>query len=241
MELGRFLVNELLENRSTDTLARWLLHTIADRLTRIDTCQKSRQKKKLENEAADLILKLWRHRAMAADGLDPLSKYDRVYKSLSLLLPKANPWQMRETTAPERSAADLYNCLSFLSTALMLLSVSTFRERPQAEKLMLMRFLPTNEAAMLLHFERVEKIVSDDTDFQENANHSDSVPPKFTEMYESIVRSWVEHTRGALDEVTLILDRLSESNKTMQGDSQSRQVSEPKTKSSKRSKPNIKT
>jgi hypothetical protein len=237
LELGRFLVSELLENRSTDTLARWLLHTIADRLAQIENLKKSHQRNKLENEAADLILKLWRHRAMAADGLDPLSKYDRVFKSLSLLLPKANPWQMRETTAPERSAADLYNCLSLLSTALMLLSVNTFRDRPQAERRMLMRFLPTNEAAMLLHFERVEGIVSDNANIPDNANPSEPEVPKFTELYEHIVRTWVEHTRGALDEVTLILDRLSESNKTRRGNSPSKRASEPKKKRSKRSKP----
>ena len=104
-----------------------------------------------------------------------------------------------------------------------------------------MRYLPTNEVAMLLHFERVERIVSDDADFQENASHSESVPSKFTEMYEHIVRSWVERTRGALDEVTLILDRLSEKNKTTQGNSPSKRTSVPKTKRSKKSRPNMKT
>ena len=219
-------MSELLENRSTDTLARWLLHTIADRLTQIENAQGSRQREKLEKETADLILKLWRHRAMAADGLDPLSKYDRIFKSLSLLLPQANPWQVRETTAPERSAADLYNCLSFLSTALMLLSVNTFPDRPQAQRQMLMKFLPTNEAAMLLHFERVEAIVSDNAAVPENANPSE--PRKLTESYEHIVRTWVEYTRSALDEVTLILDRLSGGIKTRRG------------KRSRKSKPDVK-
>ena len=231
-------MSELLERRSTDTLARWLLHTIADRLTQIENAQGSRQREKLENQAADLILKLWRHRAMAADGLDPLSKYDRIFKSLSLLLPKANPWQMRETTAPERSAADLYNCLSLLSTALMLLSLNTFRDRPQAEKRMLLKFLPTNEAALLLHFERVEKLVSSDANEFQRGDSFEPVSPNPTELYEQTVRSWIEHTRGALDEVTLILDRLSESRTTSRGISPLSRAPEPKTKrinSSKRS------
>jgi hypothetical protein len=200
-----------LEARSNDTLARWLLHTIADRLSQIESASSPRQKAQLENEAADLILKLWHHRAVLADGVDPLARYSRVFKSINLLLPESNPWQVRETTPEERTASNLYNCLSYLSTSLMLLSVAALQDRSLTKRRMLANFLPKNEAAMLRHFERVEAIISDDVSVPENESIPEPLPRGVTEQYERVVRAWVERTKENLEDVTLALDRVSES------------------------------
>jgi hypothetical protein len=235
LELGRFLVSEVLEARSTDTLARWLLHTIADRLSQIESAGSPRQRVQLQNEAADLILKLWHHRAVLADGVDPLARFSRVFKSINLLLPDANPWQVRETTPEERTAVNLYNCLSYLTTSLMLLSVAALQDRSLTKRRMLANFLPKNEAAMLRHFERVEEIISaDDVRTPESESIPEPLPRAVTEQYERVVRAWVERTKENLEDVTLALDRLSEARSKKETSSPIKPATERKRKTIKK-------
>jgi hypothetical protein len=81
LELGRFLVSEALGPRSNDTLCRWLLHAIAERIKLAEEEVNPSQRNDRENEAAELILRLWKHRAVAPIGIDPLARYERLFKS----------------------------------------------------------------------------------------------------------------------------------------------------------------
>lgn len=76
-------------------------------------------------------------------------RYERLFKSLSILLPESNPWQARETTLTQRVGADLYRCLTSLSVGLFLLSVDNTKGRSTKELDLLNRFLPSSEKAML--------------------------------------------------------------------------------------------
>ena len=67
LELGRFLVSEALGPRSNDTLSRWLLHAIAERIKLAEEEANPSQRNERENEAAELILRLWKHRAGGSD------------------------------------------------------------------------------------------------------------------------------------------------------------------------------
>ena len=160
MELGRFLVREYLGDRSNDTLSRWLLHAIAERISRADQAKKHADRSQFEDEATELILRLWAHRSVAPKGLDPLARYDRVLTAFRSLLPGANPWESREAQRSDRFAAELYQSMTMLTLSLLLAGLEPSRGRSVEERSLHNRFLPANEAALLLQFEQIEGLFS---------------------------------------------------------------------------------
>lgn len=206
MELGRYLVNENLGERNNDTLSRWLLHTIAERLAACGAATNSAQKKKHESEAADLILRLWKHRAVVPMDIDPLAPYERIFRAFRSLLPQANPWQFLEGSANETVAAELYRCLSLLTVSMFLLSVEAIPKRSKCEKTLNDSFLPVSENSILLLFEQVAEFVS--PKLNSDLKQAVSRVPKTT-LSEAAqgVGTLIERTRAALDEALVIVDR----------------------------------
>lgn len=206
MELGRYLVDENLGERNNDTLSRWFLHAIAERLAACNAATNIAQKKKHEDEAADLILRLWKHRAVVPMDIDPLAQYERVFQALRSLLPQANPWQFRERSANETVAAELYRCLSLLTISMFLISVEAIPERSKSEKALHDVFLPFSENSILLLFEQVAEFVFPKL----NSDTKQAVlkAPKTT-LREAAhgVRTLIERTRAVLDEALTIVDR----------------------------------
>jgi hypothetical protein len=225
LELGRFLVSEVLGTRSNDTLSRWLLHAIAERITLAEEETKASQRRRRENEAAELILRLWKHRAVAPVGIDPLARYERLLKSLAVLLPEANPWQTRDTTPTERVAAELYRCLTSLSVGLFLLSAESIEERSTVERNLLERFLPTDEKAMLALFERFDELVSPALKEvpAEQVGRLGSKPPI---AMLPIVRAWMLRTSQAIEALSKTLDAVEvASSKSEEGKRETQKVS----------------
>ena len=206
MELGRYLVDECLGGRNNDTLSRWFLHAIAERLAASDTATNAAQKKQRESEASDLILRLWKHRSVVPMGIDPLAPYERVFQALRTLLPQANPWLVHERAANETVAAELYRCLSLLTVSMFLLSVEAIPRRSKTEKALHDVFLPFNEKALLHLFEQVEEVVS--PKLNSDTKREVSKAPKLTQREAAhTVRNLIERTRAALDEALVIVDR----------------------------------
>jgi len=208
LELGRYLVDENLGERNNDTLSRWLLHAIAERLAACGAAPNSAQKKKCESEAADLILRLWKHRAVVPMDIDPLAPYERVCKAFRSLLPQANPWQfLDEGSANETVAAELYSCLSLLTVSMFLLSVEAIPERPKSEKTLHDTFLPVSENSILLLFEQVAEFVA--PKLNSDSKQAVSKVPRITRSEAARgVRTLIERTRVALDEALVIVDRV---------------------------------
>jgi len=206
LELGRYLVDECLGGRNNDTLSRWFLHAIAERLAACDAATNAAQKKQRESEAADLILRLWKHRSVVPMGIDPLAPYGRVFEALRSLLPQANPWRLLDSAANETVAAELYRCLSLLTIAMFLFSVEAIPKRSKSEKALHDVFLPFNEKAILHLFEQVEEFVS--PKLNSDTKQEVSKAPKMTQREAAHgVRNLIERTRAALDEALVIVDR----------------------------------
>ena len=210
MELGRYLVDENLGERNNDTLSRWFLHAIAERLAACEAASNTAQKKKCEVEAADLILRLWKHRAVAPMDIDPLAPYERVSKALRSLLPQANPWEFRERGANESVAAELYRCLSLLTVSMFLLNVEAIPERSKNEKALHDSFLPSNENSILLLFEQVAEFVSPklESDAKQAAQKAQEATLRGAAHG---VRTLIDRTRRALDEALVVVDRAERS------------------------------
>jgi hypothetical protein len=207
LELGRFLVSEALGPRSNDTLSRWFLHAIAERIKLAEEEANPSQRKDRENEAAELILRLWKHRAVAPIGIDPLARYERLFKSLSILLPESNPWQARETTPTQRVAAELYRCLTSLSVSLLLLSVTERGDRSVEERDLLDKFLPTDEKAVLAlfeHFDNLYNATSEDVPAKQSGRHLS----KSSNTILATTRAWLSRTIQAIEAVSTVLGDL---------------------------------
>jgi hypothetical protein len=156
LDLGRYLVDETLGERSNDTLSRWLLHAIAERIANVQSAKRSSDRKRCEDEAADLILRLWKHRAVAPMGVDPLAKYDRVLMAFRSLLPGSNPWQTRDAQQNDRIAAKLYESSSMLTLSLLMIGLEDVQSRSATERALHAEFLPANQSAVLLLLEQME-------------------------------------------------------------------------------------
>lgn len=59
IKLGKKLVKELDLEYSVNTLARWMSHYLAELMHYIDNAKTNEEKKRLQKECCDIILKLW--------------------------------------------------------------------------------------------------------------------------------------------------------------------------------------
>jgi len=200
LELGRLLVSEYLGERDVDTLSRWFLHAIAERLADFDKAKGQKTRKSAQDAATDLILRFWRHRKATNLNVDPLSRFEELFKSLELLLPKANPWFWQRTSKTEKLAAELFECLSSLTVGLMLLSLTKPDGEPDKRHLFA-RFLPTNEQAILDHFDSVAR----DLTKTESVHGSENVSLESRRVIET-VQGWTLLARTKLDEVDQVLN-----------------------------------
>jgi len=199
LELGRLLVSEYLQERDGDTLSRWFLHAIAEKLIEFNEAKGEKARKSAQDTAADLILRFWRHRKATNLNVDPLSRFEELFKSLELLIPKANPWMSQRVHQTEKLAAELFECLSSLTIGLMLLGLSE-SDKPPRNSNLFARFLPTNEQGMLRYFEFVERSLTT----KETVTASEAVPLKSKTVIET-VQAWTALTRTKLDQLDRIL------------------------------------
>lgn len=95
IKLGKKLVKELDLEYSVNTLARWMSHYLAELMCNIDNAKTNEEKKDLQKECCDLILKLWSQKEnlpirKPLDDLKPMIEILQVLqkeKELSIL-----PW-----------------------------------------------------------------------------------------------------------------------------------------------------
>lgn len=208
MELGRFLVKEYLDDRNNDTLSRWLLHAIAERIAKTEQSKETADASRIEGEAIELILKLWAHRTVGPRGADPFTKYDRVLKAFRSLLPGANPWESREAGRNDRLAAELYRNLTMLTLSLLLVGLDPSEKRSTEARALHNEFLPVNEAAVLLQFEQIENFFHS-SDRSAEPTVDDSEAGAAVLDVAEVVRSWAERTAELSQEVLTMFKDVS--------------------------------
>lgn len=90
IKLGEKLIKELNLEYSSNTLARWISHYVAELISRINDAQSKNEKKQLQTECCNVILKLWSHR----DDLpikQPLEDLKPVLEILKILQEDKEP------------------------------------------------------------------------------------------------------------------------------------------------------
>lgn len=121
LELGHHLVTELGFADSCDTLGKWMSHHLAEIMERVDTEESAEKKDNYQQQAVELILKIWRQRCSLHGHAYPLARFKGIIDSLSILSPEANMWERKGLGRYESLAADsfsmvvdLYRTLHFI-------------------------------------------------------------------------------------------------------------------------------
>lgn len=120
--LGHHLATELGFSDSCDTLGKWMSHHLAEVIDRAENEEIAEKKVEHQQQAVELILKIWEHRSSLNNGeAYPLARFKGIIDSLSILSPDANAWERNRLGRYESLAADsfsmvvdLYRTLHFI-------------------------------------------------------------------------------------------------------------------------------
>lgn len=85
--LGKLLVKELELEESVDTLGRWMAHHLSLKMKEAENA-KGAKKAKLENECADLILRIWDHRWKREPKNNRFHNFEQIFDTLTRLNPQ---------------------------------------------------------------------------------------------------------------------------------------------------------
>jgi hypothetical protein len=129
--LGQHLVRELGFEHGVDTLGRWMAHHLAELIDKAENGVTAAERSRARKNTAETILKIWEHRATLPREAYPLAPYKELLKVLDRLRPDDNPFRYfgpPAETRREQLAANLFDSLSRLIIALLLMKVSDLEE-----------------------------------------------------------------------------------------------------------------
>jgi hypothetical protein len=126
LELGRHLVRELGFDDQRDTLGRWMAHHLAELLDKAENGATATERLRARKNATETTLKIWERRALLPGNAYPLAPYKDILKVLDRLRPADNTFRYfgpPAETKRDRLAADLFDSLSRLIIALLLMKL----------------------------------------------------------------------------------------------------------------------
>jgi hypothetical protein len=112
--LGHHLAAELGFSDSCDTLGKWMSHHLAEVMDRAEQESNPEKKEEYQQQAIELILKVWKHRTSLKADAYPLARFRGIIDSLSILSPDANVWERNRLGKYESLAADAFSMLGDL-------------------------------------------------------------------------------------------------------------------------------
>ena len=133
--LGQHLVRELGFEDGVDTLGRWMAHYLAELISEAENGSTAAKRIKARKEAAATILKIWDHRTSLPGKAYPLAPYRDVLRVIDRLQPDSNTFRYFGRHADnkmEQLAADLFDGLSRLIIALLLMKIASGEKSVEA-------------------------------------------------------------------------------------------------------------
>ena len=133
--LGRHLVCELGFEDGVDTLGRWMAHHLAELISEAENGSTAVRRTKARKEAVATILKIWDHRTSLPGKAYPLAPYRDVLRVIDRLQPDSNPFRYfgrHADNKKEQLAADLFDGLSRLIIALLLMKIASGEKSVEA-------------------------------------------------------------------------------------------------------------
>lgn len=134
LALGQEIVRQLeLADRGT-VLARWMAHHVAEIITEVEAAE-GQERRSLEKQAVDLILRIWSHRRSLPEQADPLAGYREAIEVLGRLMPESNPWPFVQPDDRVDQLKEMFETLSrVVYSGLVLTCVSGPRPIGAAEE-----------------------------------------------------------------------------------------------------------
>ncbi|QRY55984.1 hypothetical protein [Sphingobacterium siyangense] len=111
IELGNILVNQLKIGDSSDTLARWMAHYIAEKIIEAKNASLE-DRERVNRECCQLILDLWSHRWKMTENHKPLKNFERILDIIQNIDPES-----RKSYFFDRNHYSSKNDDSFLAAA----------------------------------------------------------------------------------------------------------------------------
>lgn len=116
--LGKDLVEELGLDPGVDTIARWMAHYVAEKMTLAENSAGD-AKIHAEQQCFDAILKLWQHRSYYPRGQRPFENFEQVFQTLERLNPD-NPKTYFYSTSSDDSNESTDNVQQWINAALVI-------------------------------------------------------------------------------------------------------------------------
>ena len=125
--LGHHLATELGFSDSCDTLGKWMSHHLAEVMDRAEHAENPKKREEYQQQAIELILKIWEHRSSLKGDAYPLARFKGIIDSLSILSPEANSWERNRLDRYEALAADSFSMLVNLYRTLHFIEFVSFK------------------------------------------------------------------------------------------------------------------
>ena len=90
INLGKMLVKELQLEPSVDTLGRWMAHYLAIKINEAENAT-GEEKKAIEKECFDIILRIWKHRWKLPGNSKPFRNFEPIFEFMVKLNPERQP------------------------------------------------------------------------------------------------------------------------------------------------------
>jgi hypothetical protein len=129
-------VRELGYEDQRDTLGRWMAHHLAELIDKSENGATATERLRARKNATETTLKIWEHRTSLPDHAYPLAPNKDILKVLERLRPTDNPFRYfgpPAETKREQLAADLFDSLSRLIIALLLMKLPPGEESTQVD------------------------------------------------------------------------------------------------------------
>ncbi len=126
LELGKYLVRELVFEEGVNTLGRWMSHHLAELINEAENAPTAQKRLRAQKKAIDTILRIWDHRASLPGKAYPLKTYKDTLKILDLLKPDRNPFNYflyHNGTKRDQLAAGLFDGLTRIIIAVLLMKI----------------------------------------------------------------------------------------------------------------------
>ena len=152
LELGRYLVRELGLEDGVDTLGRWMAHHLAELIDKAEHGATEAERARARESATETILKIWEHRASLPGHAYPLAPYSELLKVIDRLRPDDNPFRYfgyHAGTKQEQLAADLFDSLTRLTIALLLMKLPPGKESAKVSGIALEALSETEQRVLI--------------------------------------------------------------------------------------------
>jgi len=161
--LGRHLVRELGLKDGVDTLGRWMAHHLAELIDKAEHGATEAERARARENAMETTLKIWEHRALLPGHAYPLAPYQELLKVLDRLRPDDNPFRYvgyHAGTKQEQLAADLFDSLTRLIIALLLMKLPPGKESAKVSGVALEALSETEQRVLIALQQWIELFTS---------------------------------------------------------------------------------